>query len=94
MTAVKGSFEENSPTDLRLMFRFLNEPSFPVTVCDFAKQREEELFLAYLINSPLIKAFFLLEGWNNSKGLLLLLLRYIQTFFKRLLKSRKMQHAR
>ena len=27
-----------------------------------AKDAEEELFLAYLINSPLIKAFLLLEG--------------------------------
>lgn len=79
MTAVKGSFEENSPTDLRLMFRFLNEPSFPVTVCDFAKQREEELFLAYLINSPLIKAFFLLEGWNNSKGLFVVVVVKVYT---------------
>lgn len=66
---VKGSFEENSFIDFRFMFRFLNELFFFVIVCDFAKQWEEELFLVYLINFFLIKVFFLLEGWNNLKGL-------------------------
>ena len=39
------------------------------------KDLKEELFLAYLINSPLIKALSLLEGWNDSKGIYKYLLR-------------------
>ena len=38
---LKVVLKDNSGTDLRPLSRFLNKPSFPVTVSDFAKQREQ-----------------------------------------------------
>ena len=39
------------------------------------KDLKVELFLAYLMSSPLMKAFLLLQGWNDSKGIYRYLLR-------------------